>query len=80
MAQGNLTAADAGLMRMGDLMAITTGSKAIDAATGSYPFLMDDVQGQARSGGKPDVGADELSVDPALLRPLTPADVGPNAP
>jgi hypothetical protein len=78
MAQGNLTAADAGLMRMGEMMAVTATSKAVNAATGSYPFLMDDVQGQPRN--KPDVGADEWTADPALYRPLTPADVGPNAP
>ena len=48
MSQGNLTADDAGLMRMGEMMAITATSKAVDAATGSYPFLMDDVQGQPR--------------------------------
>jgi hypothetical protein len=78
MSQGNLTADAAGLMRMGEMMAITATSKAVDTATGSYPFLMDDVQGQPRS--KPDVGADEWTAEPALYRPLTPADVGPDAP
>jgi poly(beta-D-mannuronate) lyase len=79
MSQGNLTAAAAGLTRIGEMMAVPAMSKAIDAATGSYPFLMDDVQGQPRKD-KADVGADEFTVDPALYRPLTPADVGPNAP
>jgi hypothetical protein len=59
-------------------MAITADSKAVDAAMGSYPFVMDDVNGQPRS--KPDVGADEWSMTPALYGPLTPKDVGPDAP
>jgi poly(beta-D-mannuronate) lyase len=75
MAQGNLTSEAAGLMPMGEVQVLTASSKAVDAATGTYPFLMDDVQGQPRS--KPDVGADELSTSPELYRPLTPRDVGP---
>jgi poly(beta-D-mannuronate) lyase len=78
MAQGNLTAEAAGLVRMGDIMAITATSKAIDAATGSYDFLTDDMNGQPRV--KPDVGADEWSEAAVKYRPLTTTDVGPNAP
>jgi len=74
----NLTADAAGLMKMGEVMVITAGSKAIDASMGSYPFVMDDVNGQPRN--KPDIGADELSTAPALYGPLTPKDVGPDAP
>jgi hypothetical protein len=74
----NLTAAEAGLMKMGEVMVIATGSKAIDASMGSYPFVMDDVNGQPRD--KPDIGADELSTAPALFGPLTDKDVGPDAP
>jgi poly(beta-D-mannuronate) lyase len=78
--QGNLTGEAAGLVRMGDRWVIGAMSKAVDTATGSYPFLMDDVNGQPRTG-KPDVGADEWApMSPELYRPLTPADVGPNAP
>jgi hypothetical protein len=76
--QGNLAGDAAGLVRMGEVLAITPMSKAIDAATGSYPFLTDDVNGQPRA--KPDVGADELSTSPALYGPLTAKDVGPDAP
>ena len=36
------------------------------------------LQGQPRM--MPDIGADELSPAPALRRPLTTADVGPDAP
>ena len=79
MSQGNLTADAAGLMRMGEMMAITAMSKAVDAATGSYPFLMDDVQGQPRKQARRRRRR-VSTADPALYRPLTPADVGPNAP
>jgi hypothetical protein len=52
---------------------------AVDAATGSYEEVTRDMDGQTRSGKK-DVGADELSRGKAMYRPLTVADVGPNAP
>lgn len=55
------------------------GSPAIDAATGSYPEAIVDIDGAPRSGKK-DVGADEFSRGAIRHRPLTPADVGPNAP
>jgi poly(beta-D-mannuronate) lyase len=74
----NMTATEAGLQRMGEVMAITAGSKAINAGMGSYDFLKDDMNGQARAMA--DVGADELSTAPSLYGPLNVADVGPNAP
>jgi poly(beta-D-mannuronate) lyase len=79
MGMGNMTAADAGLTKMGEIEVIAAGSKAIDAAVGAFPFVMDDVNGQPRSG-KLDVGADELSMSPELYHPLMPADVGPASP
>ncbi len=54
------------------------GSPALDAASVTFPFVTDDVHGQPRA--QPDVGADELSSAPGSSRPLTPADVGPDAP
>jgi hypothetical protein len=54
------------------------GSPAIDGATEIFPFVMEDIEGQPRD--RPDLGADELSGAPRTRRPLTPADVGPNAP
>jgi hypothetical protein len=76
----NLSAAAAGLARQGEILAIAAGSAAIDKAVGNFPFLADDLQGQPRD--RPDIGADELSTTPPLplRRPLTPADVGPDAP
>jgi hypothetical protein len=78
---GNLTgnAAALGLIQMGDVLTIATGSKAIGAAVGSYPFVTDDIAGHPR-GAKPDVGAQQLSDAPALRKVLTTADVGPMAP
>jgi Chondroitinase B len=54
-------------------------SPAINSSVGSYPEVTIDMDGHARSGTK-DVGADEFSTAPAIRRPLTTADVGPNAP
>jgi hypothetical protein len=78
---GNLggSAASLGLVQMGDVLTIAAGSKAIGAAVGSYPFVMDDIAGHPR-GSKPDVGAQQLSADPPLRKVLTTADVGPMAP
>ena len=80
-AMGNLTgnAAALGLMQMGDILTITAGSKAIGAATGSYPFVTDDIFGHPR-GAKLDVGPQQFSTDPPLRKVLSTADVGPMAP
>ena len=39
-----------------------------------------DIDGQPRPADKPDVGADQFSKEPAINRPLTESDIGPNAP
>jgi poly(beta-D-mannuronate) lyase len=54
-------------------------SPAINTSVGSYPEVIIDLDGQTRSGTK-DVGADEFSTAPVIRRPLTTANVGPNAP
>jgi parallel beta-helix repeat protein len=54
-------------------------SPAIDTGVGSFPEVTIDLDGQTRSGTK-DVGADEFSTAPVVRRPLTTANVGPNAP
>jgi len=54
-------------------------SPAINTSVGSYPEVTIDLDGQPRSGTK-DVGADEFSTAPVIRRPLTTANVGPNAP
>jgi Chondroitinase B len=69
----NLMLDEAGLNRL------RAASPAIDTAEGSYPQATTDLDGQARSAAK-DVGADEFVADAPTRRPLTTADVGPNAP
>jgi len=72
-------------MKPNDFWRPSSDSPARDAALGSYPFVVDDVEGHKRTA-PPDVGASERtadpaeSADPATRRPLTPADVGPDAP
>ena len=58
------------------VMRLQAGSPAIDSATGDFPFVAVDQDGQPRSGKK-DRGADEFSTAPILARLLTPAEVGP---
>ena len=48
-------------------------------ATGSFPAVAFDVDGQARPDKKA-VGADEFSTTPVTAWLLSPADVGPKAP
>jgi hypothetical protein len=73
------TVEDPKLVRMGDVLMITPSSPAVGAAVGSFPFVTDDIQGKPR-GAMPDIGAEQLSPAPATRRPLTVADVGPDAP
>jgi len=65
------------------ILHISAGSPAINASFGSFPALVDDIDGQPRDtatdGKPPDVGADEFSSAPVTRRPLTSADVGPSA-
>ncbi len=51
-------------------------SPAVNAATGSFSYVSIDMDGQARTG-QFDIGADETSAAPVVLRPLTRKDVGP---
>jgi len=62
----------------GGLLRLSSGSPAIDAAAGSYPLVTLDMDGQTRTGAK-DVGADEFGASGPQKRPLTSADIGPNA-
>lgn len=51
-------------------------SPVTDSAKGDYSWILDDFDGQSRSGLK-DVGADERSDEQVNRRPLKPSDVGP---
>ncbi|MFC9730419.1 chondroitinase-B domain-containing protein [Streptomyces roseolus] len=57
---------------------LTAGSPAVDAATLTSLALAEDADGHARGAAR-DVGADEYSTLAPVRRPLTTADVGPNA-
>lgn len=57
---------------------IQAGSPAINAGVGSYSYVKLDMDGQTRSVNR-DKGADEFSSTPIINRPLTVADVGPDA-
>jgi poly(beta-D-mannuronate) lyase len=63
----------------GGIYRLQAGSPAIGRGAGSYPWVDVDMDGQTR-GDKRDVGADQYSSGPVLARPLTQADVGPQAP
>jgi len=58
---------------------LVSGSPAINAAVGSFPQVVTDIDGTTRTAPF-DVGADEFSAGGPIAKPLTTADVGPNAP
>ncbi|MBE8524812.1 polysaccharide lyase 6 family protein [Amycolatopsis sp. H6(2020)] len=62
----------------GSVKRLGAGSPAVDAGTGGYPFVTDDMDGQARVG-RADVGADEQSSSAITHSPLAATDVGPDA-
>lgn len=55
---------------------LTSESPAIDSSAGNFSLILYDIDGQARDNYK-DVGADEFSDHPIVLKPLEPHDVGP---
>ncbi|MBB5801871.1 hypothetical protein F4560_001639 [Saccharothrix ecbatanensis] len=67
-----LLAPDGAVHRLG------AAGPAIDTAAAGYPFVTDDMDGQARTGVA-DVGADEQSSAAVTRGPLGSADVGPNS-
>ncbi len=66
-----LALADDGLQRP------APAGPADNAASTTFPFLTDDMDGHARST-TPDVGADEISTAPTTRGPLLPEQVGPS--
>ncbi|KAK9761776.1 hypothetical protein K7432_013079 [Basidiobolus ranarum] len=60
---------------------LTSSSPSVNSTAVTTTFwVSDDIQGQPRDDGKPDVGADELSNARIKRNPLTPEDVGPSFP
>ncbi len=73
-----ITQASPLLARAADgLMRPHTGSPAIGGAAGSYPTVIEDMDGQPRADPK-DAGADQAGSGPIEFTPLTPQDVGPD--
>lgn len=54
---------------------LQAGSLAIDKANANYNYVAKDFDGQSRIVN--DIGADELSNDPVMIKPVGPMDVGP---
>lgn len=77
MPSGGYKAVDPRLVQDG-LYRLSSGSPAVDAGVGSYPYAGTDFDLQARSG-KYDAGADEL-LPGGARKALTTAEVGPLAP
>ncbi|MFF8275981.1 chondroitinase-B domain-containing protein [Streptomyces lateritius] len=76
---GGYTRADPLLRQASDgVFRLSPGSPAIGAATLTGPVVGEDIDGHSR-GTTRDIGADEYTTLTPLRRPLTPADVGPNA-
>jgi len=59
---------------------LSESSPAIGKGVGPYPFVTLDIDGEPRPAGKLDAGAEQFSTKTPINRPLTEADVGPNAP
>ncbi|WP_406099274.1 polysaccharide lyase 6 family protein [Streptomyces sp. NBC_01013] len=76
---GGFTRADPRLAAGADgVMRLSSTSPAIGAATLAGAAVADDIDGDLR-GSTRDIGADEYATGTPLRRPLTAADVGPNA-
>ncbi|MCB1122540.1 MAG: polysaccharide lyase 6 family protein, partial [Verrucomicrobiae bacterium] len=69
---------DPRLERRDGLMVPESDSPVRDTASGNYPLVTRDIQGQTRPAKK-DVGADEISKDKQVFMPLNSRDVGPQA-
>jgi hypothetical protein len=78
--QDGVMVADPKLMKVGDVFTIGSGSPAINAGLPSFPYVTEDIEGKPRSDPSPDVGANEISPNPAQFGPLTDAQVGPEGP
>src|SRR5262249_9699765 len=78
---GGFVRIDPGLVRDGNgVFKLKSGTgPSVNVAVGDYPEVTVDMDGQPRKGTK-HIGADEISPDPIIAKPLKPADVGPGAP
>jgi hypothetical protein len=65
------------LVRVGELMKLSSISPVINYSMGSYSFVVEDMDGQERN--IIDAGADEYSTSIIVRTPLSASDVGPSA-
>lgn len=76
---GGFTRVDPRLRKDADgVYRLSAGSPAIGKATLASPAVADDIDGHPRGSAR-DIGADEYATTAPARRPLTTADVGPNA-
>jgi len=73
-AQVNVT--DPQLQFADSIYRLTSASPAIDAAPFAYGYVLEDIDGQLRTGAV-DIGADEYSATSIINHPLSASDVGP---
>ncbi len=74
---GGISVTNPQMLFAGDsLWRIGSSGPAVNAAAGSYPFVVADIDGQTRSGLF-DVGADEYSNEAVVQRPIRKNEVGP---
>jgi hypothetical protein len=70
---------DPKLMKIGGVFTIGPGSPAINAGMPTFPYVTEDIEGKLRNDSMPDIGANEISPEPAQFGLLTEAQVGPMA-
>ena len=78
VAEDGITLLDPLLERVEGMWRLGAGSPATNAAYAMDPPVGYDIEGQPRDS-RPDIGADELSDAPVRYKPLTAAEVGPEA-
>jgi len=78
-AGAGVTMVDPMLKKVGQVFTIGAGSPAVDAGKPSFPYATLDITGIERDA-KPDVGANEVSMQAPKFGVLGPGDVGPMAP
>jgi len=68
---------DPGLVMEEDLWRINESSSVVDNGTGTFDYVISDIDGQNRDSS-PDIGCDELAATTRTIVPLTKEDIGYN--
>ena len=75
--ENEVAVADPQLTLIDGIWRLTKVSPARGRALGNFPYVSNDVDGQARTNPK-DLGCDQVSDSPSVNKPLTKNDVGPD--